>query len=221
MLFKFAAGAFIFWLFEFLLQYVWLSSDILEISLVLSFAFTGATLISASLLTSPVFKWFPRLVQYWRIRRYLGVSGAVFALLHALGAYYFYFAFDLARAYPSFNPFINPIVFGSLTLPILLVMAITSIERIVKKLGGRAWKMIHRLVYPAAIAMIFHFLLINPPFLLNPAGYLLLAVAAAALFGQLYWFFKTARQRGWHKLGTWIGIGLILIIILLAYSAYV
>ena len=192
----------------------------MSVALVRSFAFGGETLIGCALFLSAIFKWFPRTAARWRYRRWLGVSGFVLILFHAFFVYYFYVHFDMRKLYVSFNPFVNPIIFGSLALPIFFAMALTSTDWAGRKLPPRIWKIVHRFVYIAYISSIFHFVLINPPILNNPPGYMLLGITFLALFGQIYWFFKIASKRHFKTWGAFIGFSLILVTIILAYMVY-
>ncbi len=217
---KFASLAIIFLVIQFLLQYFWLSKGKIAESFVRSFSFAGATLIGLALFSSAVFKWIPTTAKHWRFRRYLGVSGFVFVLFHALSVYYFYYQFNLKEIYFSFNPIKNPIVFGSIALPIFMIMALTSSDYMVNKLTPKVWKFIHRFVYIAYIAAIFHFTATNPAALNNPPGYLLILVTFLAIFGQIFWFFKIAGQKRFKSIGSLIGILLIIGTIILGILLY-
>lgn len=210
-----------FWGLQFLYQYFIASSRVLELSLVRSFSFTGATLISAALFSSAIFKWKPILAHHWRIRRYLGVSGFIFIVFHVTSVYQFLFEWDIAAVYTSFNPFKNPIVFGTIAFPIFFIMAITSTDWAMKKLTPKVWKMIHRLVYPAYLSVIFHFLLINPAALKTIPGYFLLGLTGCALFGQLFWFAKIAGQKKFLTFGGLYGLVLIIAALVIGYLAFV
>ena len=216
---KFSLGALIFWLLHFFYQYQILIPGELGGALVRSFALSGATLISAALFSSAIFKWFPKTAKHWRWRRYLGVSGTVFIVLHILSVSHYLFQWDIAAAFYSLNPIQNPIIFGAVAFPILFVMAATSTDWAVDKLTPQRWKFIHRFVYLAYIASIFHFVLINPALLKNPAGYLLLALTGLAIIGQLYWYIKTVIRRKARNFGTYIGLGLIIGTLTLGYYA--
>src|SRR3989338_5421436 len=217
---KFASLAIIFLVIQFLLQYFWLSKGKIDESFVRSFSFAGATLIGLALFSSAIFKWIPTTAKHCRFRRYLGVSGFVFVLFHALSVYYFYYHFNLKEIYFSLNPIKNPIVFGSIALPIFMIMALTSSDYMVNKLTPKVWKFIHRFVYIAYIAAIFHFIIVNPAALNNPPGYLLILVTCLALFGQIFWFFKTARQKRFKSTGSLIGILLIMGTIIIGILLY-
>ena len=218
--FRFSIFSLAFWILEFLYQYYLLVPKNLPSALVRSFALTGATLIGAALFSSAIFKWFPRTARYWQYRRYLGVSGAVFVNFHALAAYYSVYDFDIGAAYYTFNPIKNPIVFGSLALPIFLLMALTSTDWAVQKLGGRNWKTLHRFVYIAYPLSIFHFLLMRPEDLVTAPGILLLAITLLALFGQIFWFFKIAGAKHFRSLGSFVGSAIILFVFVIAYLIF-
>ena len=208
-----------FWYAEFVTQYYWLIRGEIGGSLIRSFALAAATLFGLALFSSAIFKWFPKLSDYWRLRRYLGVTGFIFAAGHVFSVTKFFFNYDIRSIYYSFNPLKNPIIFGSIAFPIFMVMAATSTDWAVDKLGYRKWKSIHRLVYIAYLSSIFHFIAINPMFLKNPPGVLLLGVTALALIGELYWFFRTAikKPRSW---GTLYGLALVATALVMAYFVY-
>lgn len=207
----FSIGAALFWLAEFAYQYFAFAPQELSVSLVRSFAFAGTTLIGAALFSSALFKWIPVWAQYWRYRRYLGVSGFALIIGHVWSVYHFYFNYNLRVVYWNFNPITNPLVFGSIALILFFAMAATSTDSAVQLLTPKNWKRLHRVVYIAYWAAIFHFILTNPALLKNPAGYLLLAVTAAALFGQGYWFMRIASRKHFISWGALIGIGMILL----------
>ena len=191
----FFAFTVVFGALEFCLQYFWLSSSQLEQSLIRSCAFTGATFFALALLSSSIFKWFPRTAIHWQIRRHLAISAFVFLVIHAAFVTWFYYKFNIAQEYASLNPFENPLVFGALALPILFVMAATSTEYAMNKLTPKVWKSLHRLIYLGFILSLLHMGLINPALLNTPPGYLLVALLAITIFSQLYWFFKTISKK--------------------------
>lgn len=218
--FKFLAFSFVFWILQFAYQFYFLIPGEVGGSLVRSFALSGATFIGLALLSSSVFKWRPSLAKYWYVRRSLGVMGWFFISLHILTVIGFLFQGDTSGIFYSLNPFQNPIIFGVLAFPIFFLMAMTSTDWAVEKLGFRKWKAIHRLVYFGYLFAIFHFLLINPALLMNPAGYLLLVVTFLALAGQLFWFLKIASRKKFSTLGSGVGFLVIFLWLLLGYLAF-
>lgn len=220
LLFAFTVVVVLFWGTEFFLQYVWLTEGELVGSLLRSFALTGATLVSCSLLASVLFKWIPRWAKYWRVRRYLGVSGFVCIVFHALAAYSL-FRFDLRSVYFSFNPFENPIVFGSIAFPILLAMALTSSDWAMRTVGPKRWKLIHRFVYLAYWGIVFHVLLsANLNVLRNPPIGLLLVLMAATLFGELYWAVKISAVKKFRTRGAFVAVVILVLYVITAVFWY-
>lgn len=213
----FAALALVFWMVQFAYQYFTQVERKTASALIRSFSFTGATLISFALIASSIFKWWPQLSIHWRIRRYLGVAGFTFIALHILAVEKFIFNWDVIAAYTSLNPIKNPIIYGSIAFTILFFMAATSNDYAVEKLGASRWKFLHRFVYLAYLAAILHFIQMNPPALNNVSGYLLLTATSLALLGQLFWYVATVRRRGFRKLGTWMGIIIIILYIIGGY----
>ena len=87
-----------------------------------------------------------------RHRRYIGVSACMYGLVHFL-CHVFYQG-DWEDLLQSFTkPFTW---FGLAGLSILVLLALTSNDWSVHKLGGKRWKLLHRLSYIAAIVLIYH-----------------------------------------------------------------
>jgi sulfoxide reductase heme-binding subunit YedZ len=102
-----------------------------------------------------VFKW----NGLGKFRRMLGLFAFFYGLLHLLT----YVAFDRyfnLRSVPSdvaLRPFI---AIGMLAFFLMLPLAITSTNKMVKRLGGKRWRTLHRLVYASGIAGVIHFWLL-------------------------------------------------------------
>tara|TARA_R110000772_G_scaffold73216_4_gene159735 strand:- start:31605 stop:32240 length:636 start_codon:yes stop_codon:yes gene_type:complete len=123
------------------------------------------------------------LVVVMRFRRMLGLYAFFYALLHVSS----YVALDQYFAWAAIWQDIlkrNYITVGMLGLVILTALAVTSPKAMVKKLGGRNWQRLHKLVYLAAIAAPVHFFMMRKGFQIEPLVYggiagLLLAYRAA------------------------------------------
>lgn len=210
-----------FWVIQYVYQQSVLSLGHSAVAMVRSSAFTGATLISFALLSSVLFKWKPRLSVYWRVRRYLGVGGFVFIFLHVFFIMAYVVNYNYAILYANSNPFQNPIMLGLFAYSVLFLMTVTSFDKIVSFLGARVWKRIHRLIYPAYAAMIFHFLFTNPEAMASLPGYVLLFSACLVLAGELYWFLKITKERQ-ARLGVLcVGMGIVVLYVFFAYGMYV
>src|SRR5262245_8244516 len=112
-------------------------------------------LLGAVLSLTPLRVLFPRSAivnALNRHRRYVGVSSCVYALIHF--SCHVLYQGDWDDLLQSFTkPFIW---FGLTGLTILVVLASTSNNWSVRKLGGKRWKLLHRLAYFAAAVLIFH-----------------------------------------------------------------
>jgi methionine sulfoxide reductase heme-binding subunit len=90
-------------------------------------------------------------------RRIFGLAAFWYGLAHVsayLGVDKF---FDLEEIWEDIlkRPFITV---GAFAFLLLVILAVTSPARAVKRLGGTRWRMVHRLAYVAATAGVVHFL---------------------------------------------------------------
>lgn len=129
-----------------------------------------------------VFKW----NGLGKFRRMLGLFAFFYGLLHLLT----YLAFDRyfnLRSVPSdvaLRPFI---AIGMLAFFLMLPLAITSTNKMVKRLGGNRWRTLHRLVYASGVAGVIHFWLLVKSDTRLPVtfGFVLLLLLAHRIFVKL------------------------------------
>jgi methionine sulfoxide reductase heme-binding subunit len=119
------------------------------------FGFIACVLLAVVLALSPLRVVFPRsrLANVLnRHRRLIGVSVFIYALLH-LTAHVIYeggfatFAEDIKR------PFL---LTGMIAFVILFTLAATSLDRVIRAMGAKNWKWLHRLAYLAAGLAAYH-----------------------------------------------------------------
>ena len=206
---KHSAMAIVFLVLQFLYQFYVLIPNELEGAMVRSFALSGATLIGFALAIGPLRTLWQR-HNFVRYRRTIGVWGFTFVILHFVSVAIFLFDLSLIDLFWHYNPFANPIIFAVFAFPIFVSMWTTSTDWAVARLGFRKWKSLHRFVFPAYIAAILHFTLINPELLQNPSGYLLIGTTIVVSILQVIAFIKTIRERGIGK-GAAIGFSLIMV----------
>ena len=91
-----------------------------------------------------------------KFRRMLGLFAFFYGSLHLLTYVWFDRWFNLVSTVEDVVQ--RPFILLGMTAFILMVpLAITSTNRMVKRLGGKTWARLHRLAYVAAIAGVVHF----------------------------------------------------------------
>lgn len=114
-----------------------------------------------------------------RLRRMLGLFSFFYMVLH----FSIYLVLDRFFHWPEIvvdlteRPYI---IAGFTCLVLCIPLACTSTDAMMRRLGGRNWKRLHRLVYPAAIAAVLHFIWLVKADVTEPAIY---ALVLAVLLG--------------------------------------
>jgi sulfoxide reductase heme-binding subunit YedZ len=91
-----------------------------------------------------------------KFRRMLGLFAFFYGCLHLLTYVWFDRQFKFFSTIEDIGrrPFI---LVGMTAFVLMLPLAITSTNRMIKRLGGKRWALLHRLVYLAAVAGVIHF----------------------------------------------------------------
>lgn len=147
----------------------------------LQFGYVGLVLLIASLACTPI-----RLVfgVSWpaKLRKMLGLFGFLYVCLHAIVYTGFEeqlisgligaskdgklnwswltseYASEIKRVFLAlFTPKNLFMIFGVAAFLMLIPLAVTSTNGMVRRLGGKRWQMLHRLAYPIAILGVIHF----------------------------------------------------------------
>lgn len=94
-----------------------------------------------------------------RLRRMLGLYAFFYGVLHLFTYVWFDKSFAVADITRDVwqRPFI---AVGMLAFLLMVPLAVTSTDRMIKRLGGKRWQMLHRLTYVAAAAGVLHFYLL-------------------------------------------------------------
>src|SRR5215213_9309987 len=91
-----------------------------------------------------------------KLRRMLGLFTFFYGALHLLTYIWFDRLFNLISV--GQDVIKRPFILAGMTAFLLMVpLAITSTNKMVKRLGGKRWAKLHRLVYLSAIAAVVHF----------------------------------------------------------------
>jgi len=89
-------------------------------------------------------------------RRMLGLFAFFYGLIHFSIYLAFNQSFNLSAVVQ--DTFRRPfILFGMTCLLFMIPLAITSTNGMIKRMGAKKWKLLHALIYPAAIAGVFHY----------------------------------------------------------------
>ena len=118
-----------------------------------------------------------------RFRRMLGLFAFFYVFLHFLSWLWIDKLFDVDEIIKDVikRPFIT-VGFGCFIL--LIPLAVTSTQGMVRRLGGRRWRALHRLVYAIAIGGVVHFWWLVKSDIREPLIY---AAILALLLGYRLW----------------------------------
>lgn len=130
------------------------------------YGFVSVTYLYLALLASPLTKAFPNLPgkeKYLYLRRAIGVSSFYFGALHAGVAFFGqlkgFAGLDFLSGRYSLS-----LLLGVGALFILLLLAATSVDRIIDIMTFRRWKQLHRFIYVAGWLVLGHAVLIGTHF---------------------------------------------------------
>jgi sulfoxide reductase heme-binding subunit YedZ len=146
---------------------------------------TALNILLLTLAVTPV-RHITNLPHLPRLRRMLGLFAFFYALLH----FWVYLALDLEFNFRTLftdiakRPYIT---IGFTALLLLIPLAVTSTNRMMRRLGRR-WQKLHRLIYPIAILGVWHYYWLVKRDIRQP---LLYAGILAVLLG-----YRWARERG-------------------------
>lgn len=123
--------------------------------------------ILATMLITPLRKWFGwnQLIKY---RRTVGLFAFFYGLIHFTTYIAFDRSLDLAGTVDDViqRPFI---ALGMAALLMMVPLAVTSTNAMIKRMGGKRWQMLHRLIYLSAAAGVVHFWMIVKSDVFYPA----------------------------------------------------
>jgi sulfoxide reductase heme-binding subunit YedZ len=133
----------------------------------LSTGYTTLLLLILSLAITPVRRLVPRLGWLIKFRRLLGLFAFFYATLHLLTYVALYAVFDVNTMVIDIAKR-RFITIGVAAWLLLLPLAATSTTWAIRKLGGKRWNQLHKLVYLAAVCGVVHYWWQVKPGVLSP-----------------------------------------------------
>jgi sulfoxide reductase heme-binding subunit YedZ len=130
-----------------------------------------------------------------RLRRMMGLFAFFYAALHFTTFLWFDHFFDVDEMWKDVlkRPFITV---GFSAFILLLPLALTSTNRMVKRLGGKRWQWLHRLIYVIAPLGILHFWWMKAGKHDFAQPILFGSIVAALLLARVYWRFRRNYPQG-------------------------
>lgn len=129
-----------------------------------------------------------------KLRRMIGLYAFFYALLHFTTFLWFDHFFDIETMLKDVikRPFITV---GFIAFVLLIPLAVTSTNGMVKRLGGKRWQWLHRLVYVIAPLGILHFwwMKAGKNNFIEPI--IFGSIVAALLLLRVYWKMSQARAQ--------------------------
>lgn len=125
-----------------------------------------------------------------RVRRMLGLFAFFYAALHIISYVWLdqFFMWDLIIEDVYKRPYITV---GFTAFMLLIPLALTSTNGMVRRLGGRGWQRLHQLVYIIAILGVVHFWWLVKSDITEPLIY---AIVLTLLLGyRLFWALRRAQ----------------------------
>jgi len=171
-------------------------------------------LLLADLAITPVRRLNPGLSWLIRFRRMVGLYAFFYATLHLLTYVLLFSGYDVPAALAGLRAghlaepwrqlkLIWPVMLddlekrrfiqvGLLAWTILLALAVTSPQRMLRAMGGKNWQRLHRLIYVAAVAAVIHYWWLVKKGVLTP--WKVTAVLTVLLLARVMWW---GRKKFW------------------------
>jgi sulfoxide reductase heme-binding subunit YedZ len=154
--------------------------------------FATLRLLVITLAITPLRRLSPRLAWLVRFRRLLGLFGFFYGCLHLLTYLWLYSGFNVATMIDDIAK--RRYILAGFTAWLLLVpLAATSTNWSIRKLGGKRWQALHRLIYLSATCGVIHYWWIVKTGVRTPITITL--VLATLLLARIVWSARQAANR--------------------------
>ena len=155
--------------------------------------YTTLMLLTITLAVTPLRRLSPRLGWLIKFRRLLGLFAFFYGTLHMLTWVALYNAFNVHDMIADIAKR-RFITMGAAAWLLLLPLAATSTNWAIRKLGGKRWNRLHKLVYLAAICGVIHYWWQVKPGVLTPMSFTV--VIAVLLLARPAWTIWSKTVRG-------------------------
>ncbi len=126
-------------------------------------------LLAITLAITPLRRLWPRLNWLIKFRRLLGLFAFFYGTLHMLTYVALYAGFNFATIETDVTK--RRFIFaGVAAYTLLLPLALTSTNWAIRKLGGKNWNRVHKLIYVSAVCAIVHYWWQVKPGVITPAA---------------------------------------------------
>jgi len=145
-------------------------------------------LLLASMIIGPivsVLPWLPLKAPLMYARRAVGVSAILMAALHVACYVTSFLRRSWHELYSPGVRWVLGLLLGLTALALMAMLALTSNDAAVRRMGGRRWKRLHRAVYALLGIVLLHAMLNGADFGLARAPDVTASPDAGALFGFL------------------------------------
>ncbi len=124
-----------------------------------------------------------------KLRRMIGLFTFFYALLHFMTFFWFDHFFDIPEMWKDVlkRPFITV---GFIAFLLLIPLAITSPHAMVRKLGGKRWQWLHRLIYVIAVLGLLHFWWLKAGKNVLQQPILFVSIVAILFLIRIFYWFK-------------------------------
>jgi len=112
-------------------------------------------LIVAGLAITPL-RWLTGLNQLVNYRRLVGLFAFFYGCLHFTTFFFFDHQFDFAGMWQDVvkRPYITA---GFVAFVLMIPLAVTSTTGWIRRMGGKKWNLLHKLIYITALAAVLHY----------------------------------------------------------------
>jgi methionine sulfoxide reductase heme-binding subunit len=162
-------------------------------NIALTTGYNALLLLILSLAVTPLRLLSPRLSWLIKFRRLLGLFAFFYASIHLAAYLVLYLNFDL-NVFKTDITKRRFIIAGFAAYTLLVPVAATSTTWAIRKLGGKRWNRLHKLVYIAAICGIIHYWWQVKPGVLSPMN-LTITLTVLLLTRPLLLFLQKRKTR--------------------------